>query len=76
METVRTCRKCGQTKPMDEFPLAQNGLGARYRRRECKACYADKMREYSREYQRAHKPKSFNKRAYFARVLAGLKLER
>lgn len=73
MDTVRTCRKCGQTKAESEFPLVQDGRGYVYRRYQCTDCYNAGRR---RGKKPAHKPKSFNKRVYFARVLAGLKLER
>lgn len=66
---MRTCKTCGQTKTLTDFPLAQNGLGARYRRRECKACYGEKMRVYSREYQRTH-PKKRSPNYYRIRRLA------
>lgn len=54
-DAPRRCSRCGETKPIDEFPVKnkETGLRAVW----CRAC----RREYGREHYRTHKP------AYLAR---------
>lgn len=47
METVRQCKKCGETKTIEQFPKLQENI----RRRTCNACHA----EYVRAWEKKHK---------------------
>lgn len=73
---MRTCRKCGQTKAESEFQREKGQDGKFYQRGECKECRAVRYRAYASNCRVKRSGGVANKRAYFARVLAGLKLER
>ena len=60
---LRTCTRCGQTKPLDDYTKNRRSMGGRLRR--CKACRAadanawywrnrEKVRAQQREYQKRH----------------------
>lgn len=44
---MRTCKTCGETKPLKQFPLSDHQLG--YRRHECHACYKARHNRYYQE---------------------------
>ena len=41
---MRTCRKCGASKPLDQFPIAISATGVR--RHECHDCYKARHKDY------------------------------
>ena len=47
----KTCAKCGETKPLDNFHRDKNGAGGR--RSDCKEC----VREYKRRYHEENRDK-------------------
>ena len=47
----KTCTKCGETKPLDDFHRNKTGAGGR--RPDCKEC----VREYSRRYHEENRDK-------------------
>lgn len=49
-EETRTCKGCGKTRPIEEFPEKKNSQNYRYRSGICIDCYRAKQREY---YHRA-----------------------
>lgn len=36
-EKTRTCKSCGETKPIEDFPVTSKKSG--YRRKSCRTCY-------------------------------------
>lgn len=57
---MRTCKKCGATKPLDQFSLA-----AGRRRHECRDCYSARHKRYY-----VNRPKGYRERsrkAYYAK---------
>lgn len=44
--TGRRCPKCGETKPLSDFPLHRARAGGRYA--YCRACHRESVREYRR----------------------------
>lgn len=44
----RTCKKCGEKKPVDQFPTAGTKNGIKYYRHQCKPCY--QARKLHRRY--------------------------
>lgn len=59
---MKTCRKCGNTKPLDAFPKLRSARDGRYT--YCKECKAEWLRQhrrenpdYWREYNRRYKEK-------------------
>lgn len=53
---MRTCKKCGSRKPIEDFPISHQGKG--YRRHECHECYKQRHRSYYRI-----KPDEYKERA-------------
>ena len=42
---TRICNKCGEEKPIEDFPITKSHTGkAKYRRRKCKECYREEAR--------------------------------
>lgn len=63
---MKTCKKCGETKPLDEFPKQQGRADGRYT--YCKSCKAEWLRkhrrenpDYWREWNRRHREKNGDK---------------
>lgn len=55
-ETTRFCRKCGQVKPISDFPIRRDGNPRpRY---GCKACHAAYMRAYNAKPENAAKDRA------------------
>ena len=48
----KTCTKCGITKSIDEY-----GLGNRYKKAECRVCYALYMKNYRKKTKIIRKAK-------------------
>lgn len=44
---MRTCKVCGKSKPLKQFPISDHQLG--YRRRDCHDCYKARHRRYYEE---------------------------
>ena len=56
----KTCTKCGETKPLDDFHRHKTGAGGR--RPDCKEC----RREYSRRYREENRDKTLDyQRRYY-----------
>lgn len=68
VETTRTCKDCGETKPIDEF--AKNGT---YRKKVCKACYSLYVSEGKRGH--AHGPAITLKDGLSSVVVAGRRIK-
>lgn len=60
----KTCNKCGETKPLDDFPKRKDSPDGR--RAECQQCYSkrqakwrnenrEKYNTYQREYKKSHR---------------------
>jgi hypothetical protein len=66
---MRTCKKCGLSQPLEEFPIADAKSGVR--RHECRTCIRARMHRYYQE-----RPETYKSRAnasYDARRKAWLK---
>ena len=72
---MKTCKSCGETKPLTEFPP---------QRRLCRLCYAAWLRQYRRDHQdeyrakqrarwHARTDKGAKQASKFARILAGVR---
>ena len=59
-KSMKTCSKCNNEKPIDDFYRAKDGVGGR--RGDCKACFKSKAREYhhnNKEQARTQKKKYY-----------------
>ena len=65
----KTCTKCGETKPLDDFYRDKTGAGGR--RPDCKEC----VREYSRRYHEENRDKVLESRRRYYEENRDKKLE-
>lgn len=47
---MRTCKKCGEAKPLDQFEVTNKERG--WRRHECRDCVRERSRKYAKESKR------------------------
>ena len=52
MNGTRICTKCGQEKPIDEFPWKNTGLRRKYA--VCKSCTAGRSNKWYQENKDSH----------------------
>ena len=58
MKTEKTCKRCNQIKPIEEFPLnSPDSKGRRYYMSKCKKCMTASVKPYVQKYMKENPEK-------------------